>query len=270
MSKSNIEWTESTWNPVTGCTKVSPGCQNCYAESLVKRLQGMGQYNYRNGFRATEQPHMLDVPLNTHKPTTFFVNSMSDLFHRDFSIEYIKRVFDVIVQCPQHQFQILTKRSERLVELASELDWSHNIWQGVSVESPDYYFRISDLVNSNAKLKWLSLEPLLAPLPNIPLKGIDWVVVGGETTLSKAGLRPIDPDWVRSIRDQCVNAEVPFFFKQWGGVNARKKANGRLLDGRTWDEYPDALVAKLNRSFIADYLKSSETNPFNTRLTVSL
>jgi protein gp37 len=230
---SAIEWTETTWNPVTGCTKVSPGCKHCYAERMARRLQAMGQANYRDGFKLTLQPQILEAPLRWKKPRTVFVNSMSDLFHEDVPIEYLQQVFRVMREASWHNFQVLTKRSERLVELDAELEWSQNIWMGVSVERDDYRFRVDDLRGTGASLKFLSLEPLLGPLPKLDLKGIDWAIVGGE---SGPGARPMDPAWVIDLRDQCRKARVRFFFKQWGGTN--KKRAGRLLEGRTWDQMP--------------------------------
>ncbi len=232
-TKSTIEWTESTWNPVTGCNKTSPGCKNCYAERLSKRLKAMGQANYKNGFKLTLQPKMLELPLNWKKPQTIFVNSMSDLFHKDIPLEYIKQVFDVMKRAHWHRFQVLTKRADRLAELSSQLEWSPNIWMGVSVESQKYTHRIDDLRETGAKVKFLSLEPLLGALKKLDLRKIDWVIVGGE---SGYGARPIKEDWVIDIREQCVQANVAFFFKQWGGVN--KKKTGRLLEGKTWSEMP--------------------------------
>ncbi|HET6444432.1 MAG TPA: phage Gp37/Gp68 family protein [candidate division Zixibacteria bacterium] len=231
--KSSIEWTESTWNPLTGCTKISPGCKHCYAERMAKRLQAMDQPNYINGFKLALHEHALDIPLGWKKPQMIFVNSMSDLFHKDVPLDFIQRVFDVMKRASWHTFQVLTKRSERLLELSSELYWPANVWMGVSVETEPYTFRIEDLRQTGAQTKFLSLEPLLGPLPNLDLREIDWVIVGGE---SGPGARPLKNQWVLDIRDQCQNAQVPFFFKQWGGV--RKKTNGRLLDGRTWDELP--------------------------------
>ncbi|MEW6363218.1 MAG: phage Gp37/Gp68 family protein [Acidobacteriota bacterium] len=228
-----IEWTESTWNPVTGCTKISPGCKFCYAERMAERLQMMGQENYRNGFELTLQPRMLDLPLRWKKPQMIFVNSMSDIFHEDVPLEYIHRIFDVMRRADWHRFQILTKRSERLVELDAKLTWAPNIWMGVSVESDRYKWRIDDLRSTRAMLKFLSFEPLLGPFQRIDFRDIDWVIVGGE---SGACARPMDPAWVIDVRDQCKRAKVPFFFKQWGGKN--KKQAGRLLDGRTWDQMP--------------------------------
>jgi protein gp37 len=232
-TKSAIEWTESTWNPVTGCTKVSPGCKHCYAERMAKRLQAMGQPNYANGFRLSLQEKMLELPLHWKKPQMIFVNSMSDLFHKDVPLEFIRRIFDVMDRANWHQFQVLTKRADRLASLGSELSWSENIWMGVSVETMNYVSRIDQLRKTNAPIKFLSLEPLLGPLDNLNLDSIDWVIVGGE---SGPKARPMDPGWVRDIRNQCFDARVPFFFKQWGGV--RKKTTGRRLDGRTWDQMP--------------------------------
>lgn len=232
-SGSPIEWTESTWNPVTGCTKISPGCKHCYAERMSERLQAMGQRNYRNGFELTLQPHMLELPLRWKKPQRIFVNSMSDLFHKDVPLDYIRKVFDIMGQAYWHQFQVLTKRSERLLVLSKQLNWTRNIWMGVSVENNDYCFRIDHLRNTQAFVKFLSLEPLLGPIPNLELNRIDWVIVGGE---SGPGARPMEREWVLDIRRQCRAAHVAFFFKQWGGVN--KKRTGRDLDGRTYDAMP--------------------------------
>ncbi|MGQ0542462.1 MAG: DUF5131 family protein [Blastocatellia bacterium] len=236
--KSPIEWTESTWNPVTGCNKISPGCKNCYAERLAKRLKAMGQANYRNGFKLTLQPQMLELPLKWKRPQTIFVNSMSDLFHKDVPLEYIQQVFDVMNNAHWHRFQVLTKRADRLAELSNELKWSDNIWMGVSVESQKYVHRIDELRATGAKIKFLSLEPLLSSLKNLDLRKIDWAIVGGE---SGYGFRPIKEDWVLEIREQCRDFDVPFFFKQWGGFN--KKKTGRLLEGQTWDAMPDAAYA---------------------------
>ena len=231
--KSSIEWTESTWNPVTGCTKVSTGCKHCYAERMAERLQAMGQANYVNGFDVTQQPHMLELPLRWKKPQTVFVNSMSDLFHKDVSLSYVKKVFDVMRRAHWHSFQVLTKRAERLAELDPKLTWAPNIWMGVSVETDRYTPRIDNLRRTQAHLKFLSIEPLLGPLTGLDLDGIAWVIVGGE---SGPKARAMNEEWVTDIRDQCRRAEVPFFFKQWGGTN--KKKAGRLLKGRTWDELP--------------------------------
>lgn len=231
---SGIEWTEATWNPVTGCTKVSPGCKHCYAERMAARLQAMGQPNYARGFELTLQPKMLDLPLSWKRPTTIFVNSMSDLFHVEVPLAYIRRVFDVMGRAHWHRFQVLTKRAERLAELAPALTWAPNIWMGVSVERDEYRGRIDHLRATGAATKFLSLEPLLGPLPRLDLHGMDWVIVGGE---SGPGARPMDPTWATDLRDQCRAAAVPFFFKQWGGPN--KKKAGRMLDGRTWDQMPN-------------------------------
>ncbi|MGC9259768.1 MAG: DUF5131 family protein [Phycisphaerae bacterium] len=233
---SGIEWTQSTWNPVTGCTKVSPGCKHCYAERMALRLQAMGQSNYTNGFKLTLQPQAVDLPLRWKKPQRIFVNSMSDLFHKDVPLAFIQQIFDVMGRAYWHQFQILTKRAERLSEIAPQLQWRPNIWMGVSVERQDYTFRIDHLRQTPAHVKFLSLEPLLGPLPALNLTGIDWTIVGGE---SGPGARPMDANWVTEIRNQCQDANVAFFFKQWGGVN--KKRAGRELDGRTWDQMPKAI-----------------------------
>ena len=239
-TKSSIEWTESTWNPVTGCNKISPGCKHCYAERLSKRLKAMGQANYKNGFTLTLQPKMLEVPLNWKKPQTIFVNSMSDLFHKDVPLDYIQQVFDVMKRAHWHRFQVLTKRSERLAELSPHLEWAQNIWMGVSVENQKYVHRIDDLRQTGAKVKFLSLEPLIGLLKNLELTAIDWAIVGGE---SGYGARPIKENWVIEIRNQCQEARVAFFFKQWGGIN--KKKTGRLLEGRTWDEMPKEKAQKI-------------------------
>ena len=240
MTYSKIEWTESTWNPVTGCNKISPGCKNCYAERMSKRLKAMGQNNYRNGFKLTLQPHMLALPLRWKKPQTIFVNSMSDLFHKDVPLEYVQDVFDVMKRAHWHRFQVLTKRAERLEQLGPLLDWAPNIWMGVSVESQKYVSRIDHLRRTGAKTKFLSLEPLLGPLKNLDLAGIDWAIVGGE---SGFGARPMPLNWVTGIRQQCLEADVAFFFKQWGGV--QKKKAGRTLEGRTWDEMPSGNTSRL-------------------------
>jgi protein gp37 len=232
-TKSTIEWTESTWNPLTGCTKISPGCKNCYAERMALRLKLMGQPNYANGFELTLHESALELPLRWKRPQRIFVNSMSDLFHKRVPLEFILRMFEVMGRASWHQFQILTKRAERLEELSSKLPWHDNIWMGVSVESQDYTCRIDYLRQTGARTKFLSLEPLLGRLPKLNLEAIDWVIVGGE---SGPRARPMKPEWVRDIRDQCRAWGIPFFFKQWGGFN--KKKNGRKLDGRTWDEMP--------------------------------
>jgi protein gp37 len=238
---SSIEWTETTWNPLTGCTKISPGCKHCYAERMAKRLQAMGQANYTNGFDLTMHEHMLEVPLRWKRPRLVFVNSMSDLFHKDAPEEFVLRVFDVMRRASWHVFQVLTKRSDRLAKLSPRIKWPDNVWMGVSVERADYTFRIDQLRKTAAKVRFLSIEPLLGPIPDLVLDGIDWVIVGGE---SGPGARSMKEDWVRDIRDQCLEADVPFFFKQWGGVF--KKRMGRELDGRTWDEMPQ--VEEPNKS----------------------
>ena len=232
-TKSSIEWTESTWNPLTGCTKVSPGCKHCYAERMSKRLHAMGQPNYANGFNLTLHPNALEIPLGWKKPQVIFVNSMSDLFHPAVPIDFIQQVFDVMRRAGWHTFQILTKRAERLLELDSQIDWPANVWLGVSVENQDYADRIDHLRQTRAGIKFLSLEPLLGPLPRLNFKGIHWVIVGGE---SGPGARPMLEEWVIDIRNQCRAQHVPFFFKQWGGV--QKKRAGRLLQGEIWDEMP--------------------------------
>ena len=235
-TQSSIEWTESTWNPLTGCTKISPGCTNCYAERMAKRLKAMGQEKYADGFQLREHPQVVADPLKWKKPQTIFVNSMSDLFHEDVSVEFIQSVFKVMREAHWHKFQVLTKRAERLAELNSQIEWAENIWMGVSVENSDYTFRIDLLRKTNATTKFLSLEPLLGPLPNLNLKGIDWAIVGGE---SGPKSRPIKEEWVTEIRDQCVASGTPFFFKQWGGT--QKKKAGRKLQGKIWSEMPRKL-----------------------------
>ncbi len=234
MAASDIEWTNATWNPVTGCNKVSPGCKHCYAEIMARRLKAMGMKAYKDGFKLTLQPDKLDAPLNWSKPKLIFVNSMADLFHKEVPLEYIQDVFKIMGMASWHQYQVLTKRAERLEEISSQLEWHENVWMGVSVESSDYLFRIDHLRRTKAKIKFLSVEPLLGPLPNMNLNGIDWVIVGGE---SGPGARPMSPEWVIDIKNQCKKAKVPFFFKQWGGV--RKVKTGRTLQGKTWDEMPN-------------------------------
>ena len=233
MAQSSIEWTEATWNPLTGCTKISPGCKHCYAERMAKRLQAMGQPRYTNGFELTLHEDVLELPVFWKKPQRIFVNSMSDMFHKDVPLSFIQRAFEVMRRASWHQFQVLTKRSDRLAELSPSIVWPTNVWMGVSVERRDYVARIDDLRDTAAAVKFLSLEPLLGPLRDLDLTGIDWVIVGGE---SGPGARPMDESWVLDIRAQCRAADIPFFFKQWGGVN--KKRSGRILDGRTWDEWP--------------------------------
>jgi protein gp37 len=230
---SHIEWTETTWNPVTGCTKLSAGCKHCYSERIALRLQGAGQSRYRNGFGLTLQEDIAELPLRWRKPRLVFVNSMSDLFHEDIPADYIRRVFSTMVRARQHTCQILTKRAERLAELAPSLPWPENVWMGVSVENERYTWRIDHLRAVPARVRFLSLEPLLGPLSDLDFTGIKWVIVGGE---SGPGARRMKEDWVTDIRRQCEKADVAFFFKQWGGVH--KKRNGRALDGRTYDEMP--------------------------------
>jgi protein gp37 len=235
MNHTKIEWTESTWNPVTGCTKISEGCKYCYAEAFAKRLKGMGVEKYRNGFDLTCHPESLREPFKWKKPRVIFVNSMSDLFHKEIPLDYIQQIFKVMEQNPQHVFQVLTKRADILRYYDSEgwLNWPHNIWMGVTVENPDNIGRIELLRQTRAKVKFLSCEPLLSPLPDLNLNGVDWVIVGGE---SGRNAREIKEEWVLDLRKQCLAANVPFFFKQWGGVN--KKAAGRLLEGKVYDDVP--------------------------------
>lgn len=241
--RSAIEWTEATWNPVTGCDRVSAGCDNCYALALSKRLKAMGNPKYQNdgnphtsgpGFDVTTHPDALRLPYEWKRPRVVFVNSMSDLFHARVPLDFIKQVFEVMQETPQHTYQVLTKRARRLERIAEKFEWPSNIWVGVSVESADHYDRIHSLVRVPAAVRFLSCEPLLGSLPELPLDGIDWVIAGGE---SGVAARPIDAEWVREIRDQCVAARTPFFFKQWGGI--RPKSGGRELDGVTWSEIPD-------------------------------
>jgi len=241
-ANSKIEWTEATWNPLTGCTKVSPGCKFCYAERLSLRLRAMGRRNYARGFELTLHHDSLSIPMRWRRPRTIFVNSMSDLFQENVPEDFIGQVFQIMTTARWHRFQVLTKRAERLQQLSRHLSWPENIWMGVSVENTDYTDRIEHLRKTPAKIKFLSLEPLLGPLPRLKLGGIDWVIVGGE---SGPGARAMDPAWVKDIRQQCRRAGVPFFFKQWGGTN--KHRAGRLLEGRTWDEMP--ATSSLETSF---------------------
>lgn len=241
--RSRIEWTDATWNPTTGCTKISQGCKNCYAETMARRLKAMGNARYRAGFALTLHEDLLDTPLRWKKPRRIFVNSMSDLFHEDVPVTFLKRVFSTMRDCPWHRFQVLTKRSRRLRELAAELSWPANVWVGVSVENQDASARVEDLRTVPSSVRFLSLEPLLEDIGRLDLRGISWVIAGGE---SGPRARPVDPAWIRSIRDQCVENRVPFFFKQWGGV--QKKATGRRLDGRTWDQLPGPSTARRTRA----------------------
>lgn len=222
-----------TWNPVTGCTKISQGCKHCYAERMAKRLTAMGVQRYHNGFEVTLHPDLVDVPRTWRQPRVVFVNSMSDLFHADIPLAYIQRVFTTMQDCTHHTFQVLTKRAERLAEFAPYLPWPKNVWMGVSVESARVLHRVNALQSVQAKVRFLSLEPLIGPLEDIPLKGIHWVIVGGE---SGPKARPMREEWALSVLRQCRSAKVPFFFKQWGGV--RKDLTGRQINGRTYDEMP--------------------------------
>ena len=233
---SEIEWTDVTWNPVTGCTKISHGCKHCYAERMAKRLREMGVKKYRGGFSVAVHESTLGDPLKWKQPRLVFVNSMSDLFHQSVPATFIDRVFDVMIHAPQHVFQVLTKRPNRVLQMNERLCWSPNIWLGTSIESQRWLSRLEQLKESSARVKFLSLEPLLGPLPDLKLGGIDWVIVGGE---SGPGARPMEADWVRNIRDQCIRDDVPFFFKQWGGVF--KKKTGRTLDDREWNQMPRAM-----------------------------
>jgi protein gp37 len=230
---STIEWTDATWNPVRGCTKVSPGCKHCYAETLAERFRGVPGHPFEHGFDLQLIPSALELPLRWRASRRIFVNSMSDLFHDDVPATYIRRVFGVMKRASHHQYQVLTKRSERMARFAANIEIPPQVWMGVSVENQKYTTRIDDLRRVEASVRFLSVEPLLGPIEDLDLTGIHWVIVGGE---SGHGARPMDPAWVRSIRDQCVASNVKFFFKQWGGV--RKHVTGRLLDGRTWDHMP--------------------------------
>ncbi|MDD4932876.1 MAG: phage Gp37/Gp68 family protein [Methylacidiphilaceae bacterium] len=238
--KSTIEWTDSTWNPVTGCNKISPWCRHCYAETFAARWQGISGHPYEHGFDLRLWPDRLELPLTWKKPRAIFVNSMSDLFHEKVPLDFIQRVFRTMEQASWHTFQILTKRSERLADLAPDLRWPPNVWMGVSIESAQYLWRVDHLRKVPAAVRFLSLEPLLGRLGALDLASIHWVIVGGE---SGSGARPIDAEWVREIRKQCRTSGASFFFKQWGGV--QKKRNGRVLDGRTWDEIPKGQVFEL-------------------------
>jgi protein gp37 len=240
--RSGIEWTEATWNPTTGCDQTSPGCDRCYALTLAKRLKAMGAAKYQRdgnartsgpGFALTLHEEALAIPHRWSVPRVVFVNSMSDLFHARVPLSFVERVFETIRQTPRHTYQVLTKRSSRLRLLANKIDWPSNIWMGVSIESSDYLYRLDDLRAVPASIRFVSFEPLLGPIDDLDLEGIDWVIVGGE---SGPGARPIELSWITSIRDACQRAAVPFFFKQWGGRTP--KAGGRELDGRTWDEMP--------------------------------
>lgn len=242
-SNSSIEWTDVTWNPVTGCTKVSQGCKHCYAERMAKRLKAMGTARYQNGFQLTLHEDLLDLPLRWRQPRIVFVNSMSDLFHEEVPLEFIQRVFGTMAACPHHVFQILTKRSARLRDISHELDWPRNVWMGVSVEDDRVLHRVDDLRTVPASVRFLSCEPLIGSLAKLDVAGIQWVIVGGE---SGPKARPMDPAWPREIRAICEKAGVDFFFKQWGGV--RKDLTGRELDGRTYDQMPLTPLMAQNRS----------------------
>ncbi len=235
MAKSTIEWTETTWNPTTGCTKISAGCKNCYAEILAKRLQAMGLEKYKNGFELTLHPQTLNDPYKWKKPRIVFVNSMSDLFHKEVPLDFIQKLFHTMNNTPQHTYQVLTKRSERLLELSPHLNWTPNIWMGVSVEDDRVVHRIDDLRKTGAHVKFLSCEPLIGPLPKFDLDGINWVIAGGESGYKS---RPMDQLWVEDLLQQCSDNNIAFFFKQWGGKN--KKKAGRMLNGKTYDEMPIA------------------------------
>lgn len=243
-TNSRIEWTEQTWNPTVGCTKISPGCKHCYAESMAMRLQAMGTRGYENGFQLTLLPNRLEEPIRRKVPTVYFVNSMSDVFHEDVPFDYIEKIFDTIAKTPQHTYQILTKRADRLAEFFAQRPVPFNAWLGVSVEDQKYGLpRIDHLRTVGAKIRFLSIEPLLEHLGEINLTDIHWVIVGGE---SGPKARPMHKEWVDDIRVQCEEAEVAFFFKQWGGWGAdgkkrAKKQNGRELNGRTWDQMPASL-----------------------------
>ena len=246
---SAIEWTDATWNPVTGCTKISPGCKFCYAERLARRLQRMGNPRYENGFELTLHPDQIDLPLRWKRPRRVFVNSMSDLFHVRVPDSFIESVFATMERAHWHSFQVLTKRADRLAALAHQLKWPKNVWMGVSVESEEYAGRIDHLRTVPACVRFLSLEPLLGPLPRLDLDGIDWVIVGGE---SGPNHRVADANWIREIRNQCLRARVPFFFKQWGGVLA--KSGGRVLDGRTWNQMPSGAPRRERSTISCDGL----------------
>ena len=229
----SIEWTESTWNPVTGCSKISAGCANCYAERMARRLRAVGVPNYANGFEVTLHEELLNLPLKWLKPKIIFVNSMSDLFHEKIPDDFIARIFDIMNKASWHRFQILTKRSDRLRRMNPDLPWADNIWMGVTVEDRKCAFRIEHLRKTRASIKFISMEPLLEPVEELDLIGIDWVIVGGE---SGPGARPLNENWVMDIKGKCQTSNIPFFFKQWGGVN--KKKSGRLLEGRLWNQMP--------------------------------
>lgn len=231
--KTKIEWTESSWNPVTGCSPISAGCAHCYAARFAKRLKAMGNPRYTNAFDVTIHEDLINAPLAWKKPQMIFVNSMSDLFHDDVPTDIIKRIFDTMNRSPIHTFQILTKRAERLAVLAPDLQWSDNIWMGVSIENQDTIFRADFLKQTGAHIKFISAEPLLSPLPGLDLQSIDWLIVGGE---SGPGSRPMLEEWVMELKSKCEESDTAFFFKQWGGTN--KKKAGSLLGGKEYKNYP--------------------------------
>ncbi len=233
MAQTKIEWTDTTWNPVTGCTPISEGCQNCYARVMAKRLKAMGCKRYDNGFQVTIHPDLLAVPLRWRKPRMVFANSMGDIFHEDVPFEFVQQIFDTMAKADRHIFQVLTKRSTRMLELSKKLSISKNVWMGVTIESAKYTYRADNLRQIAAKIKFLSIEPMIGPVDDLDLEGIDWVITGGE---SGARARAIKESWVLAIRDNCITNSVPFFFKQWGGPN--KKKTGKLLQGKVWHQYP--------------------------------
>ncbi len=233
MTKTKIEWTESSWNPITGCTKISDGCLNCYAEKMAFRLKAMGTKGYENGFEVTLQPHQLDKPLKLKKPQMIFVNSMSDIFHENVPDDYILKIFEIMNKAHWHTFQVLTKRPQRLESLRNKINWTKNIWLGTTIESNKYIDRVDYIKKTDASIKFISFEPLLSSVKEVDLKGIDWVIVGGE---SGSGARFIKKEWVYEIKNKCEDLNIAFFFKQWGGTN--KKKSGRLLDGKVYNELP--------------------------------
>ncbi len=233
MNRTKIEWTDVTWNPMTGCTPISDGCHNCYAVTMARRLKAMGNHRYRNGFRVTLHPDLLEKPLKWKKPRMVFVNSMGDMFHEDVPLDYIQKVFETMARADQHVFQVLTKRSSRMQEVSKDLPWPKNIWLGVTIESGKYNYRADNLRKTPASTKFLSIEPMIGPVDGLDLEGIDWVITGGESGFQA---RAIKECWVLAIRDNCIANKIPFFFKQWGGKN--KKKAGRLLQGKLWDQYP--------------------------------
>ena len=239
MTKTKIEWTESSWNPITGCDKISDGCLNCYAEKMAFRLKAMGTKGYENGFKVTLQPHQLEKPLKIKKPQMIFVNSMSDIFHKDIEDDYILKIFEIMNKAYWHIFQVLTKRPERLKELKNKINWSNNIWLGTTIESNKYINRVKYIKETEAKIKFISFEPLLNSVKDINLEGINWVIVGGE---SGSSARIIKKEWIYEIKDKCDKLNIPFFFKQWGGTN--KKKSGRILDGKIYDEMPQIKAIK--------------------------